>query len=91
MDNKMTMINVEENNENNVEVIENDSTVGEKAAVVAVVAGLVVAVGAAAYGAKKLAGKIKNAWTNRKSKKKTLEAEFVELDEEKVESEEESD
>lgn len=87
MENEMTMINVEENN---VEMTEGNSTVGEKALVMAVVVGGVAAVGAAVYGIKKLAGKIKSAWHNRKNAG-IIEGECTDLGEVQADSEEESD
>ena len=86
MENEMIMTNVEENNNADL----NEETSAGKAAVVAVVAVGVGAVVAAAYGIKCLAGKAKKAWNKRKEKK-LREAEFVEVSEEQIDSEVESD
>ena len=81
MENEMIMTNVEENN---VELNEGTSA-GAKAAVVAVVAVGVGAVVAAAYGVKWLVGKTKKALSERKEKK-IREAEFVDLGEDQNDS-----
>ena len=88
MDENVTMIEVEENNDN-VEMIccENDSTLGEKALGVAI---LTLAVTGAVSVGKWVVGKCKKAKANRKAKK-IREAEFVELEGEECESANESD
>lgn len=86
MENEMIMNNVEENN-TVVDLNNEETSAGAKAAVVAVVAVGVGAVVAAAYGIKWLAGKAKKAWNERKEKK-IREAEFVDLGENQNDSEE---
>ena len=86
MENEMIMNNVEENN--NVELTEGASA-GAKVVAVAVAAGAAAAVGAVVYGFVWLAGKAKNAWNERKAKK-IREAEYVELGENQIDSEDES-
>ena len=85
MENEMIMNHVEENN--NVELMNEKSTAGEKAIAAAIIVGGVAAVGAAVYGIKVVAGKIKDAWNNRKAKK-IREAEFVDISDDQNDSEE---